>query len=88
MEVTREEIQALRKSIYDLTTKTDSILSILQGQELDENDHGMIGKTNDMGKRLSRLERFKDRATWLIIGMSIPAGYGITEVLSWVLTKK
>lgn len=64
----------------------ETIKSLLQGNPLDKEDNGLIGTVNAMDARMKLLEqlkdRIKDRFTYLVIGLSIPAGFGITEILS------
>lgn len=59
------------KSIYE-------ILAILRG---DEFANGMVDVVKEHEKRLKKLEDLKSKATWTILGMSIPSGYGLVEIL-------
>lgn len=61
-------------------------IAMCGNKEMDPDDKGIIGKIEDMHERLEDLEtlktRIKDKFTYLMIGLSIPAGFGITEILS------
>lgn len=65
-----------------LSHRVDKIIALLQGNELDDEDTGLIGTINDMMARLIKLEKLKDRISYIVIGMSLPAGYGITKLIA------
>jgi len=71
----------LMTEVDELKKKLDEVLSLLRGNTLDKNDQGFIGSVNDLEKRVSGLEKWKDRIVWMFIGMSIPASIGIVEIL-------
>ncbi len=62
--------------------KVDKIIGLLQGNELDPNDDGLVGAINDLSKRLVKLEKLKDKIFYVVVGMSLPAGYGITKLIA------
>jgi hypothetical protein len=72
--------------IEELKKKLDEVLSLLRGNTLDKNDQGFIGVVNDLEKRVTTLEKWKDRIVWMFIGMGIPASVGIMEILRKLLT--
>lgn len=63
-----------------LERKVDRILLLLQGNELDENDNGLIGRIVEMDARLRKLESLKNKLIYIIMGMAFAGGYGITEL--------
>jgi hypothetical protein len=67
--------------VDELKMKLDEVLSLLRGNKLDANDKGYIGSVNDLEKRVSTLEKWKDRIVWLFIGMGLPASVGVIEIL-------
>ena len=69
------------QEVDELKKKLDEVLSLLRGNILDKNDQGFIGSVNDLERRMSNLEKWKDRIVWMFIGMSIPASIGIVEIL-------
>lgn len=68
--------------------KVDKILTILSGdKEFDSTDVGMIGEMSDMRKRLEKLERWKDRVLYFLIGAGFVGGYTISDLLAKLFTK-
>lgn len=68
--------------------KVDKILTILSGdKEFDSTDVGMIGEMADMRKRLEKLERWKDRVLYFLIGAGFVGGYTISDLLAKLFTK-
>lgn len=70
----REEISARMDSFEE---KQNEMLALLRGQPINPEDRGLIGKVNSHSKRILSLERFKDRGIYIVVGISIGAGYGI-----------
>ena len=81
------EIQHIEQQIRALDQKVSSILVLLRGNELDKEDKGMIGVENDHEKRIARMEKIIDRGTWLLIGTSLFAGWGILDIIRKLLIK-
>lgn len=81
------EMKYLEKQVSDVDIKVTSILTLLKGNELDKSDRGLIGEIKDHDKRLTGLEKLRDRLVWFIIGLSIPAGYGIIDIVKNITTK-
>jgi hypothetical protein len=73
--------------IDELKKKLDEVLSLLRGNHLDKNDQGFIGSVNDLEKRMTTLEKWKDRIVWMFLGMGIPASVGIVEILKKIFIK-
>lgn len=67
--------------VDELKKKLDEVLSLLRGNILDKSDNGFIGSVNDLEKRVSTLEKWKDRIVWMMVGMGIPASVGVIEIL-------
>lgn len=72
--------------VDELKKKLDEVLSLLRGNILDKSDQGFIGSVNDLIKRVSTLEKWKDRIVWLFIGMGLPASVGVIEILKKIFT--
>lgn len=72
--------------VDELKKKLDEVLSLLRGNILDKTDQGFIGSVNDLEKRVTGLEKWKDRIVWMFIGMGIPASIGVVEILRKLLT--
>lgn len=71
--------------IDELKKKLDEVLSLLRGNILDRNDQGFIGAVDDLSKRVSSLEKWRDRGIWMVIGMGLPASVGIIEILKKII---
>lgn len=80
-----EEI--IKKQLGELNTKVASILQLLKGHELDPDDKGMVGVQNCHESRLMKLEKKIDRFRYFVIGMSLPAAWGLTNVIINMFTK-
>ena len=74
-------MESLEKQVGGIDTKVTSILILLRGHEMDKDDKGMIGVQNEHEDRLIKLEKLKDRLIWFLYGLSIPAGWGIIDMI-------
>jgi hypothetical protein len=83
----RESMEEMKFMMEGVEGNQDKILQLLQGNPLDKEDRGMIGKINNHGKRLLNLEKFKDRGIYMVIGISIGTGVGISKLIE-ILIKK
>jgi hypothetical protein len=85
------EIQRVLKELGDGITRLDSglarIETFLKGNELDKDDKGLVGRVNSTEERLKSLEKFRDRAIYIGIGMGLPAGIGAWEIVRGLITK-
>lgn len=69
------------QDIRDIAKNVNHILQLLQGNQLDKSDTGLIGSVKDMITRVIKLEKWRDRLVAGIVGLSIPAGIGIKEII-------
>lgn len=81
------EYKTLEKSIGELKGDMKIIKDLLVGNEFDE-DSGLIERIKQLerklegfDKRLSAVEKWKDRLVAIFLGTSIPTGYGILEII-------
>ena len=79
--------QHIEHQIDQVDAKVSNILSLLKGNDLDKDDKGMIGIQNDHETRITRLERMVDKGKYFLIGMAIPAGWGMTDLISKLFLK-
>jgi hypothetical protein len=79
--------QQLKDKVDEIGEKVTSILTLLRGNILDKNDQGVIGIVDDLVKRVTNLEKWKDRMVWMVIGMGLPASVGIMEILKKIFLK-
>lgn len=78
----REQIEQINAK-QDATSKNVyEILAILRGDDFAD---GMVVAVKDHEARIKKMEELKSRATWTILGMSIPSGYGLVELLKRIL---
>jgi len=81
------QVTEIDKQIVQVDRKVSNIIYLLQGHELDKADSGLVGELNDHAKRLTKLEKLKDKGFWFFIGISIPAGWGIIDILRNLVIK-
>ena len=81
------EMQHIEKQVGDIDTKVTSILVLLKGHELDKDDRGMIGIQNDHEGRIQKMERLVEKGKYFLIGISVPASWGIIDILQKVFLK-
>ncbi len=79
--------QQLKDKVDEIGEKVTSILTLIRGNVLDKNDQGVIGTVDDLIKRVTTLEKWKDRMVWMVIGMGLPASVGIMEILKKIFLK-
>lgn len=63
------------------------ILSLLAGNSLDRNDSGVVGQMAQLKARVEKLEKWKDKAVYTIIGLAFGAGWGISDLLSKIFNR-
>lgn len=81
-------MQHIEKQVGEIDDKVTNILTILRGHEMDRDDKGMIGVQNDHERRITRLEKYVNNGFWFILGISIPAGWGIIDIIQKIILKK
>jgi hypothetical protein len=74
-------MEGLEKQVTGIDTKVTSILILLRGHDMDKDDKGMIGVQNEHEDRIIKLEKLKDRLVYFLFGLSIPAGWGIMDII-------
>lgn len=75
------------QQIQNIGRKVDSILQLLQGQDLDKEDKGMVGIQNDHERRLINLEKKYNNVRYFLYGITFPAAWGITDMLIKIFSK-
>lgn len=68
--------------------KVDQILTLLQGQDIDEQDEGMIGDVRKLKIRITQLERWKEKTMAWALGVAFGGGSLITWVIATILNSK
>lgn len=76
------EILQVKTEVSKLNGKVDKIIDMLSGSEFDKNDNGLVGDVRQLKVRVAKLERWKDRVIYFLIGASFFAGWTIPDLLS------
>jgi hypothetical protein len=71
----------MKADLRNLNGKVDKIINILSGNEFDKNDNGMVGDVRQLKARVAKLERWKDRVIYFLVGASFAAGWTISDLL-------
>lgn len=78
---TEEKLDSIQKDVSQIKT-------LLQGNSFDKSDNGMIGQVDMLEKRIFKLERLKEKGMYLIIGLSIGAGYAMSDIILKIFGEK
>ena len=88
MENTSPLTDQLRKDLHLVNDNVQEILNCLRGNSrFDKNDDGIIGELRRMNLRVSRLEKWKDRAVYVMIGASAGAGATVWQIIQNIIHK-
>lgn len=80
-----EHKQQPTEKLEFIEKKVDKILLLLSGDhEIDRQDEGLVGDVRNLKLRVYRLERWKDRVIYFLIGISFAAGWGISDLLNYI----
>lgn len=71
----------LEKKMEEMSRNINKILELLTGNDLDPNDNGHIGEIKDLRERVKTLERWKDRALWIMVGMSVTSSFSMAALI-------
>lgn len=77
----------LEKKIVGIEKSLSKVLSLLGGNDLDKDDNGIVGTVSEHDKRIENLEKWKDRFVWTVIGLGLPSGIGVYEILKKIILK-
>lgn len=83
----KHDLEQIQDSVSEINTKVTGIIAFLRGNELDREDKGLVGRVNDIEKRMENLEKWRDRIFWALIGMGLPAGVGTWELIKTIFAK-
>lgn len=72
-----------RETLHELKDKLDDIEAILRGDEY-RYAKGLVLTIKDHEDRIKKLEILKDRATWTVLGLSVPAGFGLVDLFRMI----
>jgi hypothetical protein len=84
------ELEALKRQLQEVNNKVTTVITLLSGNDLDK-ENGLIHTVKLMQKdldkqddRIAKLEKWKDRFFWMMIGMAMPAGYGVSQLFGMI----
>lgn len=80
-------VKATNEKIDSTNKHLDKILEVLTGNDLDATDNGMIGQVKELNARVLKLERFKDKAIYIMVGFSFGAGWAISDIIDKLFIK-
>jgi hypothetical protein len=84
-EINFHEFTEMKKDMTEMKGNVHKILELLGGNPIDRNDTGHIGIVNDHEQRISNLEKVIERGKWLLIGMTVPSGFGVASIIGYVI---
>lgn len=78
------EIEKLSNKFDAMSQKVDKMYQLMIGHELDE-DSGYVTKIKTLEKQVNELVEFKKRIIWIGLGMSIPSGVGVWQIIQYLI---
>jgi UDP-N-acetyl-D-mannosaminuronic acid transferase (WecB/TagA/CpsF family) len=81
------ELEKLSNKFDVMSQKVDKMYQLMIGHELDE-DSGYVSKIKNLEKIVDELVEFKKRIIWIGIGMSIPSGVGVWQIIQYFIGLK
>jgi len=78
------ELEEIKKQLSSIQIAVNEIRITVIGNEYDK-ESGFISRVKTLEDSVDKLERFKDRLTYVIIGMSVPTSYGLFKIFSDVV---
>lgn len=85
MENEIKQMETLKKELQQVNEKLNSIITLLNGHELDNEAGGMVQRMHVIDSRLGKIEQFKDRIIYVGIGIGIPASWGMIDIIGKVI---
>jgi hypothetical protein len=82
------ELLSVKNEVSKLNSKMDRVINILSGNELDKNDNGLVGDVRQLKLRVAKLERWKERVIYFLIGASFAAGWTVQDLIQKFFTHK
>ncbi len=92
MEIINGRINGVEKLIGNTNTTVNTmnenlkkVVILLQGNDFDKTDNGMIGEVTELRKKVYALEKFKDRATWVLVTAGCITGLNLFQLIDMVI---
>lgn len=86
LEVINERIDGVEEKVNNIDKNVNLMVILLRGNEFDKSDGGMIGEQTELRRRLDRLEKFKDKMIWVLVGASLVTGLNLVQLIDMVIT--
>lgn len=80
--MSEQQQQTLHKQVHEIDEKLSRVLDLLTGNKYDRDDKGFIGVVNALEERVKILEKWRDRAIYVFIGMAFPSGIGVWKIIN------
>lgn len=84
----QQELVQMKTQLTKLDNKVDRVIEMLSGNEYDKNDNGLTGEVRQLNIRVAKLEKWKDRVIYVLVGASFVAGWTIPDILQKIFLHK
>jgi hypothetical protein len=81
MESFEQRFDEVEHKLESIEGNVEKLLFLLTGNSINKNDPGMVGEFAQLKSRVAKLERWKDRVVYFLIGASFFAGWTIPDIL-------
>lgn len=85
MEILNERIDGVEGTLGQVNKNVNLMVILLRGNEFDSNDRGMIGKQSEQDRRIDRLEKFKDKMIWVMVGAGMIGGVNLFQLVGAIV---
>lgn len=77
-----EKVDKVQDSTEALNDDLKEVLHLLKGNPLNEKDNGIVGTVIESKAKIEKLEKFKDKVIYVLIGASLTAGYALSDIIN------
>lgn len=78
-------IGSTNKTVHSMNESVKKMVILLQGNDFDKNDNGMIGEVTELRERVARLEKFKDRMFWVVVTACTILGISLPSFVQYII---
>lgn len=78
------QVHEIGINVSHINKTMDTIDTFLRGNDFDKTDQGLIGEHNKLKDEVAELKRFKDKMTWVMVGMGIVTGLNIPMLFDMI----
>ena len=76
----------MEKEFHELKNKVDDIHRMLLGSE-HEQEVGLLHRLKENEKSIKALFEWREKVTWFAYGMTIPATYGMFDIIKAIIQR-